>query len=76
MSMPFRVLGRLHLLSATGAQHVHGHRSAQRRQLSSQGSYDMSATSISAGSCISGIYGPDAPAFGGAWQLPDFQPGN
>jgi len=27
MSMPFRVLGRLHLLSATGAQHVHGHRS-------------------------------------------------
>lgn len=24
MSMPFRVLGRLHLLSATGAQHVHG----------------------------------------------------
>ena len=26
MAMPFRVLGTLHLLSATGAKHVHGHR--------------------------------------------------
>ena len=50
MPVPFRVLGRLHLLSVTGARQVHGHRSAQRRQLSKQGSCGMPTTSISAGS--------------------------
>lgn len=38
--MSFRLPGRLHLLSATGVQDVHGYRSAQHRQLSSQGSWD------------------------------------
>jgi len=33
MPMPFRVLARLHPLSATGTPQVHGRRSAQRRRL-------------------------------------------
>jgi len=33
MSIPIRVRRRLHPLSATGAERVHGHRSAQRGQL-------------------------------------------
>jgi hypothetical protein len=43
------------------------------RQLSSQGSCDMPATSISAGWCISGSTDPTHPH---SAPLPDFQPGN